>query len=1090
MKPIYKVFYREKGIRYSDRLLRLPSFNLTVLPRSSLFHYVSDDINSPEVDTSLPFLQGYSKKILLDYVTDYVKTEGAVRRPMFAMKELTRNFRREHRQTWIFEPEAYKLNQNPETLIVINYGYLDVVHKYIPVMMANYHRWLNRQNTIWANVNKIASSSERHQFIFYPIAKILQGRTILEKYAKESPSIKMMQIFGSHGDGGYLQLDMWKWLNPATRKQSLLGQIDPRHYNKINLVFQGTSGNQALVNLGYLNSWIKGQPNTTEFGSIVQFEPLFIQKLFLKMSMSLNAIETNEENMEGLDEIENSKTPSQIAPIPKTLTEPSSQDIEEGEVSDTELDKTSTISEDDVEEKEDSRIESGFVQKAKVLPKKGPLEKEPESDTEIALASFTSSFMDEVEKDIEALDKLSLTQLKNKGTKLNAEDPLIEEELIDLDQVRAKVYQSKPPSDRLKDWISEDAEANLITASEYRKLEQSIESYRESKDPYGSDAPRIEVMVIKEEDVVLSPEKTKIELSDTVPDVTMGNSTLKAFDTQYLRNVYKKDILQAIDSVQNAGVVIKNHEIEVRHSALGSYEHHRLELKPVDGMPSTIQFTLPQVNEDGTFTASGNLYLLRKQRIDLVLRKIAPQIVSLSTYYGKTFVQTSSKVVNNDLAWLYREINAASLQQGLLIHEVNPGNVFDHDFKGPYIYNALAQEYEQFKVGDYSLYFDHRVRDKRVNPELLKIIEKKGRVWCGWSKDKSPIVVDKDNIFYEVRRDGETRLGNIYEFLELDTTKCPINFAETRVFSKYIPVGVMLSYYLGFSALIALLGEQYRVVPAKKNKQLEKDEYAISFRDESYIFKTKNKANTLILAGFQDFEKVTKLYDRKDFEHKDVYLNLLLTKKMSAIYVRELDMMQHAFIDPISKEVLQDMGEPTTFIALVIRAVEMLMNYDHPASQDRAAMRDRGYERFAGTVYKETMQAIRQFRNKNLVGRSKIDMSPYQIWNAIMKDSALKIVEDTNPIQNLKESEVITFAGTGGRDKDTITKPARAYHKNDLGVLSESTVDSTAVGTIAYLSADPNIKNVRGLMRGQKSLSPTNILSTSALLSPASMNDN
>lgn len=1090
MKPIYRVFYREKGIRYSDRLLRLPSFNLTVLPRSSLFHYVSEDIHSPEVDTSLPFLQGYSKKILLDYVTDYVKTEGAVRRPMFNMKELTRSFRREHRQTWIYEPDAYKLNQNPETLVVINYGYLDVVHKYIPVMMANYHRWLNRQNTVWSKVNEIASSSDRHQFIFYPIAKVLQGRTILEKYAKESPSIKMMQIFGSHGDGGYLQLDLWKWLNPTTRKQSLLGKVDPRHYNKINLVFQGTSGNQALVNLGYLNSWIKGQPNTTEFGSIVQFESLFIQKLFLKMSMSLNAIDTENENTEELDEIKHQVIPTQVSPLPKTATEPSSQDIEEGEVDDTELDKTSALSEDDFEDKETQLLESGLVQKTVEPLRKGPLEKEPEFNKELTEMAFTSSFMDEVEKDIEALDRLSLTQLKNQGTKLNAEDPLIEEDLIDLNQVRAQVYQTKTPSDRLKDWISEDAEANLITASEYRKLEQAIESYKESKDPYGTETPRIQAMVIREEDIVLSSEKTKIELDDTVPDVTMGNSTLKAFDTQYLRTVYKKDILKAIDSIQNAGVVIKNHEIEVRHSALGSYEHHRLELKPVDGMPSTIQFTLPQVDEDGTFLAAGNRYLLRKQRVDNPIRKIAPQIVSLSTYYGKTFVQTSSKVVNSDLAWLYREINAASLQQGLRIHEVNPGNVFDHDFKGPYIYNALAQEYEQFKVGDYGLFFDHRVREKRVNPELLKLIEKKGRVWCGWSKDKSPIVVDKDNIFYEITRDSETRLGNVYEFLELDTTKCPINFAETRIFSKYIPIGVVLSYYLGFSALIALLGEQYRVVPAKKNKHLEKDEYAISFRDESYIFKTTNKANTLILAGFQDFEKITKLYDRKDFEHKDVYLNLLLAKKMSAIYVRELDMMEHAFIDPISKEILEDMGEPTTFTALLIRAVELLMTYDHPASQDRSAMRDRGYERFAGTVYKETMQAIRQFRNKNLVGRSKIDMSPYQVWNAIMKDSALKIVEDTNPIQNLKESEVITFAGTGGRDKDTITKPARAYHKNDLGVLSESTVDSTAVGTIAYLSADPNIKNVRGLMRDQKSLSPTNILSTSALLSPASMNDN
>ena len=38
----------------------------------------------------------------------------------------------------------------------------------------------------------------------------------------------------------------------------------------------------------------------------------------------------------------------------------------------------------------------------------------------------------------------------------------------------------------------------------------------------------------------------------------------------------------------------------------------------------------------------------------LPIRKIAPQIVSLSTYYGKTFAQTSPKVSNSGVAWLCR----------------------------------------------------------------------------------------------------------------------------------------------------------------------------------------------------------------------------------------------------------------------------------------------------------------------------------------------------------------------------------------------------------------------------------------------------
>ena len=99
-------------------------------------------------------------------------------------------------------------------------------------------------------------------------------------------------------------------------------------------------------------------------------------------------------------------------------------------------------------------------------------------------------------------------------------------------------------------------------------------------------------------------------------------------------------------------------------------------------------------------------------------------------------------------------------------------------------------------------------------------------------------------------------------------------------------------------------------------------------------------------------------------------------------------------------------------------------------------------------------------------------------------------MEDINPIQNLKESEVITYGGAGGRDKDTMTKPTRSFHTSDAGVLSESTVDNAGVGTVAYLSANPNIATVRGMLSDKKTLNPTSMMSTASLVSACSFNDN
>lgn len=1100
MRMTPQVYYRTLGARYLDRLMTPHHVNFTSLPRGSVFHYVPGEAGPAEVESEWPIFQGYSRKIELRYIIDYVKEEGGLRRPMFNLQELTRKWRRAHKQRWeMVLEDTWKKNHNPESLIVLNYGYLDVVYKYLPLQMREYHRWLNRQRTVMTKVAEIARVSDRQQFFYYPIPPVLQGRTILDKYSVDPANVRMAQIFGQYGPGGFMQLDLWKWLSVKWRDRSLLGMLEPSMYPKINLVFVGASGDPLIVNLGYLNSWIKGQPNMTEFGAVIAYDPIQIQKIFLKMCMMLNAMEV-EEDASGEVVMKNAA----VAPLPIIAKEPEApepqDELRDPKKVDPNPDRTSTEAEniEDLEDDESEGVNPGFQPQLKAdLSNKvkpvAPVDKDPEHLASMAIPELSSSIFADLEKDMEALDRISLTQLKNTGTKLSAPSSIDEQEedarpVVDVEAVKQEVFVAKSPAELLAARLEEDAEANLVSAADYRKMRETTAAYLKSEDPYGSKQPRVEAMQIVPRDVEISAEEAAIPVSDAVPDKTMAASSLQAYDRKYVKHVLKKDILKAIDAVQGAGVAIRRHEIDVTHSVLGSYEHHTLEIKPIDGAASTIKFTFPKVEEDGTFLAGGNKYLLRKQRVDNPLRKIAPRIVSLSSYYGKTFVQTNDKVVNDSLTWLYRQINEASLQTGQHINSVNPGNVYDHDFVAPYIYNAMAQEYETLKAGDLLLNFNKAAREG-VNPELLKIIEKNGRMWCGWTPAKAPIVVDRNNEFFIVTRTGQQSLGSIYDVLKLDTAKCPMDFAEIRIYSKYVPVGIVLSYYIGFSNLIGLLGAEFRVVEGRKQKNLQMDEFAVTFKDESYIFKKTDPVIAMVLSGFNDYEKVLKLYERKHFETKDVYLNLLETKKMKALYIRELDMMLTSFIDPITKEILETLKQPTTFVGLILAACRMLTNYNHPASQDRAVMRDRGYERFAGILYKELMKSIRDFRNKNLVGRSKINISPYEVWNAIMKDNALKIVEDTNPIQNLKEMEVVTYSGTGGRDKDTMTKPTRAYHKNDLGITSESTVDNSAVGTIVYLSANPNLGNLRGLAPQEKQLSPTSIMSTAALISPASMND-
>lgn len=1094
----YNDYYKRHGVRRIQQFLSPVPFVFSDLPRDSYFHYLSWDQN-PDIDTSFTLFVNQSKRILVDFPEELASTNGHPIRLKTTARLLSNDFFRAHKN-FKYLRNAHLTNTDQNTLLVMNYNYLDHLYRYGPINIAPYHRWFNIERTRWATINKLCDESSRQHFVTIQLPKDLLAVSILKRFEDQvNPS--MLKIFDTPEELMFMQV--WKWLLVDGRENTVFGDLTPKNYMKVNLIILNQKKEAFLINLGFLNSWIKltKQQEVALYGTQspaerkedlikqlnagkTQLIPQMMRNLWVRFAM---VFKSNEQEELAVD-VE-PKAPG----LPDDTTE-----LDKNEDAMVKDEHSEYRAEHD-QENEDSTPDDMYsgVKKGR---KPAPFDLAKLDDVNagfndtIDLKSKLTQFQQELE-DLEAISK---QRLKEKGIHIDDDGNVVDNldvnaKVLSKPELNALVYERKSEREDLIKAIDLAAEVGQITAAEYRKNVAIANEYSAKPEPYGSKKRTDEFGKVSQEDIALDAAKTEMVIPETVLDKTMGQSTLNSFDTDYINKIMRRNHVAMVTSVQRAGILVKNHEVEIDNSITGKFEVHTLDLKPVEGASSTIRIRIPVINEDGTFVASGNKYVMRKQRRDQPIRKIDPITVALTSYYGKSFVERSTRKANSPVEWLVRKINLASMEDHPLITSVAPGNVHVNGIKAPYLYQGLSTNYRSFAVGKYKFDFSYKHRlellaDPENDAATLANYEKDGSVLCGKVGKELVFMNQAEDIL--VLRDGQlVNVGTMFQLMQFDQRSAPVDYAEARIFSKSVPVGIVLGYHMGFNNLLEFLDVEYRVVEGRKQKDLQADEYVVQFKDISYIFKRGDVKSSLVLAGFHGYEKEIKRYEAELFNHRDVYFNLLESSGMSAMYIREMGLIDQMFVDPITEGILKSMNEPTTYRGLLVRSCELLATYDHPHSQDIKAQRLAGYERVSGAIYKELVTSIRAQRNKSMVSKSKVEMSPYKVWGTIMQDQSIKITEDINPIQQLKETEVVTYVGEGGRAKEAMNRDSRAFHINDQGIMSEGTVDSTDVGINAYMSANPNLANMYGIVKDQKDLNPANLMSTAALLAPGAYRD-
>src|SRR5699024_937004 len=80
----------------------------------------------------------------------------------------------------------------------------------------------------------------------------------------------------------------------------------------------------------------------------------------------------------------------------------------------------------------------------------------------------------------------------------------------------------------------------------------------------------------------------------------------------------------------------------------------------------------------------------------------------------------------------------------------------------------------------------------------------------------------------------------------------------------------------------------------------------------------------------------------------------------------------------------------------------------------------------------------------------------------IITDVSVNLVEEVNPVHEVKDQEELTFGGTGGRTDISIVKRARVQLESYRGIVSEANKDSGKIGFITYLTSDALVADYRG----------------------------
>ena len=607
-------------------------------------------------------------------------------------------------------------------------------------------------------------------------------------------------------------------------------------------------------------------------------------------------------------------------------------------------------------------------------------------------------------------------------------------------------------------------------------------------------------------------------LKDKVVDQSMLSSSAIDLDKHYLEHVMARDLASVVASLNTHGMFLVHAEQRDDVTQLNRIRFYKIAYQDLNGRRHSLAFKFPIVSSDGTITTNGIESRMIKQQVNLPICKIDDNRVSLASSYNKTLVERINTKAHNFAAYITRYI--AAVYKAKVGLELNYGSLTT-DVKLPYDYTSLARHYSMLKFKSkqfagwqsdalYRFVFSYENRftehDIAVGVDKMVQLESKYGVFCGTASTENIdflLFFGYDNkISFVYKPDATIRLRmqlhpqSIMSILfsafedKVPAPKTLSEWTELKILDKNFPIVFILGFEYGLQRVLDHMQIVHQFIPYGQRFPRQATTIVVPFADGNLVFDRYPLEKSFILAGLLKF--TTKPYEFAQFNTQDIYYSLLRDSGLSLNYLKGISDFFKLFIDPITRDVLLRMHEPTDVGRLLVRATEMLATEYAIPSASMANHRIRGYERFSTTLYNEMARAYASYTRMR-GNRKAYSINPESVFQRLIQDQTLHIIEEINPVENVKDKHAATYTGGGGRTAQSFVIADRQFPKDGVGVLSEATPYNSKVAINTYLTVDPLIANIRGMFDLKDvdvtKLQPSQILSVAALLMPCTTND-
>ena len=609
-----------------------------------------------------------------------------------------------------------------------------------------------------------------------------------------------------------------------------------------------------------------------------------------------------------------------------------------------------------------------------------------------------------------------------------------------------------------------------------------------------------------------------------IPQVVSINKEVKAamtvndFDKSYMDKKFTEDIVsvfKGFNEDRKIPVFINKIDMEDSSDSQSQKETIKVQLKDDKNVTHNITIDIPKVYDGKYIKVNGGKKIIQKQLVMLPIVKTKPTEVWISTNYNKIIMERFGRKNNVQINYIEKLLNSNDFKDIIPQPEMvrfSRGNseVVNSKYNVSSSYLDLSKFITLISLNDFietevDLVFNQeKIRDDIS--ELGFTVDYDQYYPVGYSHKNEKVIISKlgKDDLYEVGIDSEIKPLNktlpifVIELLNKITsgeiekvistsikTNENLTYSRCNIVNRNIPTIIIVAGEIGLKETLKRAGVKYEFTEVNTRYSIIDNKAKIKFADGYLVYDSGKLPNTMLLAGLKTLD--TTQYTFADMESKDPYLDYYAENYNSRNVSKGVSNALSLMIDPMTKEVLKDLGQPTNIYDVLLFANAMLEDLSSKSFNDMSIYRIRGAEQISAVLYKMMAESYKNYKdshtNKNPI---KMSLPKDALIKELLKVTTVDESSDLNPSLELDKTTSVTYKGPAGRNSDnTYTNEIRGFDKSMQGVLGVTSPDSNKVGVVRQISYGSNISGTRGYLNGDSGeITQTSEYSALEMLNP------